>query len=141
MKTITLKGATLTLWRVWLCAVSAPVVAAAVLLWRVSLAFLALAAALFALTVFLFLYYLPRLHKSYKITLSVQCISVKRGVIIENEGIMPEPRLIATRRVQTPLSRIMGLSSLELCAARYKLFIPAVLEEDIQEIINFLGGD
>ncbi len=141
MKTITLKGATLTLWRVWLCAASAAVIAAAILLSRVSPYFYAVAAAVLPIFAFLFFFYLPRLHKSYKITLFSQCISVKRGVIIENESVMPAPRLIAISRAQTPLSRVMKLSSLRLCAARYKLFVPAVPQKDAQEIINFLGGD
>lgn len=136
MKEFLLTKATLTLWRVRLCVVGGAVLAAAVILLLVSPLFVLLVAADIILLLFLFFFYLPRYHRSYKITVGLHYIKVKRGIVIETESIMPFSAVISVSFLQTPGCRVLGICETSLFAAKNHIFVaalPITLAEEIKK--------
>ena len=88
-------------------------------------------------------FYLPALFKSCKIQFVNGAVVVKRGVLISNCHILPFSRMIYTQTVITPLSRILKVRAVTLKAARSRIFVPELKEDDIESFLNELskGGE
>ena len=103
------------------------------------LAFIIIAAVILFLSLLANFWYLPKFIKSCRISVFDGKVVITRGVLIENTHIMPFSRLIHSQTVQTPLARLFGLSILFLKAARFRLFIIDMSDEDITSLIDELG--
>ncbi|MBQ8550629.1 MAG: hypothetical protein IJ426_04740 [Clostridia bacterium] len=139
MKEYSLPVRTLLLWRIRLTAVAAPIIAA-VLCLRPKEIFVAAAGFLSAVFLFFLLYYLPKLHKSYKIVLGNGFLAVFYGVFIKTEKIVPQNRTIISHRTVTPLLRLMKLERLCFSAVRKNCPIAPVDGVAAEEILNHVGG-
>lgn len=92
-----------------------------------------------ALGLFLFIFYIPRLHKSYRIILSEEAVVLIRGVFIRHQYIMPCPRMIYAERFRTPLLAALHIQGVRLMAARARLTIPALSLRDAEDVLSFIG--
>ena len=134
MNEFLLTKATLTLWRVRLCAVGGAVLAAVAALSSASPCFLVLGAAIFVLLSFFILFYLPKYFRSYSVLLDNEFLRIKRGVIIETESILPLSAVISVRLWQTPLCRYLKLCETTFFAAKTRVFVAALPEKSAEEI-------
>lgn len=139
MHTYTPADNALTLWRCWLLLICLPLFILSGFLWIFLPAagggLLAFALAAGALAWF---WYLPRLKKSYRITLSAGAVTLTRGVLFRRQYLLPCPRLIYVEKFSTPLSLLLGMRGLRLRAARGRLTVPALSEKDIEDFLNRL---
>lgn len=140
MKKILLPERTLLLWRIRLCAAVGFAFLAAAAFFRFSVYFAAAAGILLAAFLYLYAFYLPRLYKSVRITMSENEISIKKGVFIETERIMQLPLIISVRQTRTPLERWLSLCRVVLSAPGVTLSLGILSEKDAKEIA-LLGGD
>ena len=101
--------------------------------------FIIIASVILFLSLLANIWYLPQFIKSCRITVFDGKVVITRGVIIENTHIMPFSRLIHSQTLQTPLAKLFGLSILFLKAARFRLFILDMSDEDIETLINEIG--
>ncbi len=131
----------LLLWRLRLFAVGVPIFAAGVALCLVSFCFLALSIVSAVFCAVFGFWYLPRLYKSYKITVDREFLCVKRGVIIETESVMPSPRLVSVRLLYTPLSSALGLCCVQFSAARSRIYITSLERDAAQQLVLLLQGE
>ncbi len=134
MNEFLLTNATLTLWRVRLCAVGGAVLAAVAALSSVSPCFFVLGATIFVLLSFFILFYLPKYFRSYSVLLDNEFLHIKRGVIIETESILPLSAVISVCLWQTPLCRCLKLCETTVFAAKTRIFIAALPENAAEEI-------
>ena len=86
--------------------------------------------------------YMPALFKTCKIELKKQGVLVERGVFFKNTHILPFSKLIYTQTYRTPFARLMGLTAISLKAARSRVFVPEMENEDVETFIEVLhnGG-
>lgn len=86
-------------------------------------------------------YYIPRLYRSYDVEITENSLIVNRGVFIRRRYIMPCPRLIYFERTQTIFSRIFGLYSVRVHAARARLIIPGLSKREAFRLTTLLSGE
>lgn len=86
------------------------------------------------------LWYLPTLFKRYRIKYIKGAVIIESGVVIRTTHIMPFSKLIYTQSLTTPLSKLMGLKALTLKAARSRVLIPEIEDEDVEKFISALAG-
>ena len=126
----------LRLWRDWL----ALLYMLLMFLWGVLLALFPTAAwiaggVLLPAGLLLWFWYLPRLRKSYRVTLSSKAVTLSRGVLIRRQYLLPCPRLIYVEQFSTPLSALRGLRGLRLRAARGQLTVLALDKTDAEDFL------
>lgn len=136
MHIYTLSASTLRLWRGWLVLLYMLLM----FLWGVLLALFPLAAwiaggILLPTGLVLWFWYLPRLQKSYRLTLSAEAVALSRGVFIRRQYLLPCPRLIYVEQFSTPLSALLGLRGLRLRAARGQLTVAAMDKADAEDFL------
>ena len=95
---------------------------------------------LYAVTV---IFYLPLLFKSCKISFKNGAVVIKRGVFIENCHILPFTRMIYAQTLKPPLSRLFKVEAITLKAARSRIFVPELTEEDAKNFLSEIskGGE
>lgn len=91
---------------------------------------------LFSVATGLVFWYIPTYFKNYELTQGNNLLIIKSGVFLRHERIMPEPRLIYTKRYRTPLSRVFGLSNLLFRATRAITIGAEFCDKDIDEILK-----
>ncbi|MBQ6825705.1 MAG: PH domain-containing protein [Clostridia bacterium] len=139
MKTYTIPKKSLTLWRIRVIMLTIVLLCVFFAIPMPKLVFIILASVILFLNLLANFWYLPQFMKSCRITVFDGKVVITRGVLIENTHIMPFSRLIHSQTVQTPLARLFGLSILFLKAARFRLFIIDMSDEDITSLIDELG--
>lgn len=102
-------------------------------------------AILFSLVFFFaFFFYLPRMVSSCTIRANRE-IAISYGVFLTKTSIVPCDRVLWMERIQTPLTRRLDLCSLHLIAARNKVRLWLVSEEDSEVLWNLVeresGGE
>ncbi len=141
MKEFSLPARTLCLWRLRLCAAALPLILAASCLCLFSFVFAAAAGVLLAAFFISFFFYLPRYHKSYKISVDEGIISVTRGVILETERILPKDKVLCHRSLQTPLERVLGLYSISLFVVKHRIGLAPIDKTLTKIITDNIGGE
>ncbi|MBR6510079.1 MAG: PH domain-containing protein [Clostridia bacterium] len=139
MKTYIIPKKTLTLWRIRVVMLTVALLGIFFVIPLPKLAFIIIASVILFLSLLANFWYLPKFIKSCRISVFDGKVVITRGVLIENTHIMPFSRLIHSQTVQTPLARLFGLSILFLKAARFRLFIIDMSDEDITSLIDELG--
>ena len=139
MKEYFLPQRTLMLWRIRLCVVFVPSVAACIPLGP--LFFAVAAVILLAAFLYLLYFYLPRFHKSYKMEFGEGYMDIICGVFIKTEKILPTERIISVRVSSGPLSRRLSLAALSVSAVHFKLRLAPLDHRSAEIIKEFLGGD
>ena len=86
-------------------------------------------------------WYLPRFIRSYRIKLTDGAVIINRGVFIKTTHIMPYSRMIYTQTFITPIARLMGLEAFSLKAARSRITVPELLNEDADKILKMLAQE
>ena len=86
-------------------------------------------------------WYLPKFIKSCRITVTNDSVIIKRGVIVENTHILPFTRLIHTLTVQTPIAKLMSLNTVLLKAARFRIFIPELSQNDAETLVEEINSE
>lgn len=89
----------------------------------------------------LIFWYLPRYISSYNISLIEGAVVIKSGVIVKSTQIMPHSKMIYTQTFTSPLANKMNITALSLKAARSRIFIPEMLKEDADALLNALSGE
>ena len=84
-------------------------------------------------------FYMPFLFKTCKVILLKQGVVVERGVFFKNTHILPFSKLIYTQSYRSPIARMLGLTAVSLKAARSRVFIPEMNEEDAADLIVALS--
>lgn len=84
-------------------------------------------------------FYIPKLIKSYVITLKNGAVRVKHGVFVKFTTIMPYPKLIFTQTVASPAARMCKLCAVTLKAARSVTVIPEMDNEDARLILSLIS--
>lgn len=79
--------------------------------------------------------YFPLLFRSYTITVTDAYISVKKGVFIKTNKIMPRALLVYAESMSLPLSNALGLSAVVLKAAKGYCVIPEIEKQKADELI------
>ncbi len=87
----------------------------------------------------LLLWYIPALFKNYKIQHLNGAVVVTSGVIVRVTHIMPFSKLIYTQTVTSPLAKLMGLKAITLKAARSRLLIPELHENEVEGFAKALA--
>ena len=82
---------------------------------------------------------MPFLFKTCKVILLKQGVVVERGVFFKNTHILPFSKLIYTQSYRSPIARMLGLTAVSLKAARSRVFIPEMNEEDAADLIVALS--
>ena len=85
------------------------------------------------------IWYLPKFFDSCKIQFINGSVVIKRGVFIKNTHILPFSRLIYTQTLVTPIAKFFGLTALTLKAARSHIYIPEMLKEDAEELLEAIS--
>ncbi|MCI8361230.1 MAG: hypothetical protein HFE86_07850 [Clostridiales bacterium] len=139
MHTYTLSVKALRLWRDWL----ALLYMLLMFLWGALLALFPPAAwisggVFLPAGLLLWFWYLPRLRKSYRVTLSQKAVTLSRGVFVRRQYLLPCPRLIYVEQFSTPLSALRGLRGLRLRAARGQLTVLALDKADAEDFLSKL---
>ncbi len=80
--------------------------------------------------------YLPFYFKGFRIMVDRDMVEVECGVIIRVTHIMPFLRLIYTSSYSTPLGQLFSVSGLSLRAARSRLVLPEMKDDDIKELLE-----
>jgi len=86
------------------------------------------------------LFYLPKYFSTCKIKFFKNAVVVELGVILKTQNILPFARLIYTQTLSTPLSKLMGVTGVTLKAARSRIYIPEMSNDDLQEFLSFLNN-
>lgn len=137
----TLPNKTLTLWRIRATVIFALILAVCCFLSvRVSVFFFIPAAVFFIFYLILIVFYLPKLHKSFLLSIKNEGITVKYGVIFEFYKIMPESRLVFIQCGITPLSKLFSLKSITFLAAKARVYMPEI-ESDKADFITSSQGE
>jgi membrane protein YdbS with pleckstrin-like domain len=139
VKEFSLPVRTLTFWRIRLTVAAAPIIAV-ILCLRPKVIFIAAAGLLAAAFLFLSFIYLPKYHINYKIVLGEGVLIVFCGVFIKTEKILPLNRTVISRRIETPLYRLCGLSRLSFSAVRKSCCLAPMCSEDCEQILYYMGG-
>lgn len=85
------------------------------------------------------IYYIPMYFKSYKISFPDGAILIERGILIRTTYVMPFSRLVYAQSYASPIAKLLKLSGLSFKAARSKIFIPEIAEDDVKYIIQSLA--
>lgn len=96
-------------------------------------------AVILSLSVLIAVLYMPLLFKTCKVVLLTEGVVVERGVFFKNTHILPFSKLIYTQTYKSPVARILGLTAVSLKAARSRVFIPEMSEEDASDLIIALS--
>ena len=99
---------------------------------------LIITAVLLSVTAVISLLYLPRLHRSFSLTVNEDSLQIKFGVIIQTQRIMPKKRMVYAEQHRTPLMVSMSLSVLSLRAARGAVTTPELDKSDSSKILESL---
>lgn len=86
-----------------------------------------------------FFWYLPSLFKTYQIKYINGAVVIESGVFIKITHIMPYTKMIYTQTLTSPLARFFGLKAVTLKAARSRLLIPEVPEEEAEKFTTVLA--
>ncbi len=86
-----------------------------------------------------FFWYLPALFKTYQIKYINGAVVIESGVFIKITHIMPYSKMIYTQTLTSPLARFFGLKAVTLKAARSRLLIPEVPEEEAEKFTTVLA--
>lgn len=143
MKEYKLPFRTLLLWSIRVTFLTALLLAGFIFLCRFAEIFRLFVFAVPFIYAVVLVFYLPALFKSCKIQFVNGAVVVKRGVLISNCHILPFSRMIYTQTLITPLSRILKVRAVTLKAARSRIFVPELKEDDIESFLNELskGGE
>lgn len=143
MKEYKLPRKTLLLWSIRVTLLSALLLVGFTFLCQFAGIFRLFAFAVPFIYVAVLIFYLPALFKSCKIQFVNGAVVVKMGVFISNCHILPFSRMIYTQTLKTPLSRILKVRAVTLKAARSRIFVPELNEEDIESFLKELskGGE
>lgn len=87
---------------------------------------------LFVLMIF---WYLPKYFSCCRIRFFGDAVVLEEGVFFKNTHILPFSRLIYTQTLVTPLARLLGVKALTLKAARSRVFIPELKNEDAEMLV------
>ncbi|MBR2489603.1 MAG: hypothetical protein IKB45_03945 [Clostridia bacterium] len=143
MKEYTLPRKTFLLWCIRVTFISILVFGGFMFLRRYSEFFRYLAIAVPFLYAVILIFYLPALFKSCKISFINGAVIIKRGVFINNCHILPFTRMIYAQTIKTPLSRLFKLKAITLKAARSRIFVPELSNEDAKSFLSSIskGGE
>lgn len=135
----TIPDNTVKLWQIRCGVVSAVVLAALASFLSITLWMLVPVVVIFVLSLVFILWYVPTFLKSHIITADDSAVTVKRGVFIKTEHIMPFPRLVYSETFSTPLSERMGISGISLRAARGVILIPEIKKSDTELLLEYMA--
>ena len=94
-----------------------------------------------SLSVLIAVLYMPFLFKTCKVVLLKEGVVVERGVFFKNTHILPFSKLIYTQTYKSPIARMLRLTAVSLKAARSRVFIPEMSEEDATDLIIALSEE
>lgn len=84
-------------------------------------------------------WYLPCLFKNYLIKYIDGAVVVISGVIVKTTHIMPFSRMIYTESLTSPLAKLLGLRAITLKAARSRILIPELPENEVEKFVSALA--
>ena len=85
------------------------------------------------------LWYLPKYINAYNIIIKEDSVIIESGVFIKTTHIMPDIRMIYTQTFTSPIAKKFNITSISLKAARSRIFIPEMKENEVREILLFLS--
>ena len=85
------------------------------------------------------LWYLPKLFKNYRLKYINGAVVIESGVIIKTTHIMPFSKMIYTETISSPLAKMMGIKALILKAARSRIIIPELPENEVLKFVTVLA--
>lgn len=94
-----------------------------------------------SLSILIAAFYMPFLFKTCKVVLLKTGVVVERGVFFKNTHILPFSKLIYTQTYKSPVARMLGLTAVSLKAARSRVFIPEMSEDDAANLIAALSEE
>ncbi len=138
MKEFKLPKRTLLLWQIrtaliWL--LSSSVCYLISLKFETFLIILAVLTIFFLLAIFL---YLPKYFSTFSVKCLKDAVVVENGIFVKRCHILPFSRLIYSQTLNTPLSKVFGVTAVTMKAARSFIFIPEMLDEDSKEFLTVL---
>lgn len=138
MKEFILPQKTLLLWQIRI-AISGLLLFAICAFLEISRTFLLLSTiVIIALVCAIDFWYLPRFFKSCKIRYVNQSVVIDYGVFIKSKHILPFSKLIHTQTITTPLASAFSLMAVGLKAARCRIYIPEMTNEDARLLVTSL---
>lgn len=90
-------------------------------------------------TLFITTIYIPFLFKTCKVAVINKGVVVERGIIFKNTHILPFSKLIYTQTYRSPIAVWLGLTAVSLKAARSRVFIPELANDDVKEFITLIS--
>ncbi len=90
-----------------------------------------------AVVVVIMYVYIPRFAASCSITLSDSAISVRRGVILRRNYVLPNPRLVYAERIQTPLGILFSTCAVNIRLARSSVLFEGLSIADADLILTY----
>ncbi len=85
------------------------------------------------------LWYLPKLFRNYRLKYINGAVIIESGVVIKTTHIMPFSKMIYAETITSPLAKLMGIKALTLKAARSRILIPELPENDARKFITVLA--
>ena len=138
MKTFAIPQKTLLLWQIRSAIVGLLLFALCAFL-EISRTFLLLSTIIIiAFVCAMDFWYLPRFFGGCKVCYVNDSVVINYGVFIKNTHILPFSKLIHTQTITTPLAAAFSLTAVGLKAARCRIYIPEMSNEDAQLLISSL---
>lgn len=85
------------------------------------------------------LWYLPKLFRNYRIKYINGAVVIESGVVIKTTHIMPFSKMIYAETLTSPLAKLMGIKALSLKAARSRILIPELPENEVVKFVTALA--
>ncbi len=80
-------------------------------------------------------FYLCVYIKNYEICVTNAAITVKSGVIIKKERILPSPRMVFVETYVTPLEKVFKLETIAFRAVKSRIITMAITQKDAMGIL------
>lgn len=138
MREFKLPKRTLLLWQIRVCLIWILLSSFCGLLMPDFKFFLILLFILTVLFVVVIFFYLPKYFSLFKIKCLKDAVVVENGIFIKRCHILPFSRLIYSQTINTPLSKLFGVTAVTLKAARSIILIPELIESDAKEFLTVL---
>lgn len=85
------------------------------------------------------LWYLPKLFRNYRIKYINGAVVIESGVVIKTTHIMPFSKMIYAETITSPLAKLMGIKALSLKAARSRILIPELPENEVVKFVTAIA--
>ncbi len=85
--------------------------------------------------------YMPFFFKTCKVTVINKGVVVERGIIFKNTHILPFSKLIYAQTYRTPIAIGFDLTAVTLKAARSRVFIPELKDNDAREFVKLISEE